>query len=73
MSATDGEVTGVVPATVESAEGKLVYVYLDRAGWATPDRIATALSLPKLSVLGVLGTLADRGLVERSGGRYRVA
>jgi sugar-specific transcriptional regulator TrmB len=72
MSATDGEVTGVVPAAVESAEGKLVYVYLDRAGGATPDGIATALSLPKLSVLGVLGTLADRGLVERSEGRYRV-
>ena len=60
-----------VPSSVQSDQAKLVYLYLDRAGGATADGIAAALSLPKLSVFGVLETLQRRDLVERCGDRYR--
>lgn len=62
-----------VPASVESDQAKLVYLYLDGAGGATADAVAEALSLPKLSVLGVLRTLRDRGIVEQDDDRYAVA
>jgi hypothetical protein len=60
-----------VPSSVESDQAKLVYLYLDRAGGATADGVAAALSLPKLSVFGVLGALERRGVVEQRDGRYR--
>ena len=66
------EPTGaVVPPTIESDQAKLVYLCRDSAGGATPDRVAEALSLPKLAVFGVLGTLQKRGVVAESDGRYR--
>lgn len=68
---TQERAAAVVPSAVESPRAKLVYLYLDRAGGATADGLANALSLPKLSVYGVLGTLERRDLVERREGRYR--
>ena len=59
----------VVPPTVESDQAKLVYLYLDRTTGATPDDVSGALSLPKLSVFGVLRTLRERGVVEERDGR----
>lgn len=72
MTATQSTTEAAVPPDVRSAQAKLVYLYIDRAGTATPDGIASALSLPKLAVLGVLGSLTDRDVVEESDGRYRV-
>lgn len=69
MDRTSGSESAVPPA-VESAQAKLVYLYLDRAGGAAPADVAAALSLPKLSVLSVLRTLRDRGVVERAAGVY---
>jgi len=71
MTTTQSRGDVAVPASVRSDRAKLVYLYLDRAGGATPDAVCGALSLPKLAVLDVLGTLDDRGLVERRGGRWR--
>lgn len=73
MTATQSTTETLVPASVRSDQAKLVYLYIDRVGWATPEAIAEALSLSKLGVLGVLGTLRDRGVVRQRDGRYRVA
>jgi sugar-specific transcriptional regulator TrmB len=73
MSTTQSPIETAVPPTVESDQAKLVYLYLDRAGGATPATVSEALSLPKLAVFGVLRTLRERGVVEKRDGRYRPA
>jgi len=65
----DGE---PVPAVVESPRAKLVYHYVRTAGGASPERIAGALDMTRLSVLPVLATLARRGVVERTDEGYVV-
>ena len=62
-----------VPDGIDSPTGKLVYLYLATAGRTTVEEMATHLDEPKLTLYGVLGTLAKRGLVERTAGGYRLA
>lgn len=71
MTVPQSTTDAAVPASIRSDQAKLVYLYLDRAGGATPDAVAGALALPKLAVLGVLGALSERGFVEERDGRYR--
>lgn len=66
-----GSVEAAVPPSIESDQAKLVYLYLDRAGGATPTDVAGALALPKLAVFGVLRTLQERDVVEERDGTYR--
>ncbi|MWV39332.1 MULTISPECIES: MarR family transcriptional regulator [Natrialba] len=62
-----------VPDQLESAQAKLVYVYLETTGGATVDELGRALSLKKIDVLSVLHSLTSRGLLEKDGTTYVVA
>lgn len=62
-----------VPDAIESPTGKLVYLYLATAGRTTVEEMAGHLDEPKLTLYGVLGTLAKRDLVEHVDGAYRLA
>lgn len=59
--------TPTVPSTIESAQSKLVYVYLATAREATVDELAAALDMRKLGLFTVLATLEAHGYVERDG------
>lgn len=62
-----------VPDGIESQEGKLLYLYLATAGECGVDELADRLDVPRVTAYGVLGTLADRGVVERTDeATYRV-
>lgn len=72
MSATTRQqrtTTLTVPSTIDSAQAKLVYVYLAQEREVTVDDLAQALDLPKLDLFDVLATLADDDHVERHGTR----
>jgi Mn-dependent DtxR family transcriptional regulator len=58
--------------TLESDTSKLIVLYLQRAGNATPDRIAERLGLRLLTVLATLRHLEETGLVRRLSGSNRV-
>jgi sugar-specific transcriptional regulator TrmB len=62
-----------LPDRLTSASAKLVYLYLARAGPATVSELSTALDVRTLGLYGVLGVLADEGLVEHEGETYRLA
>lgn len=58
---------------VESPRAKLVLLYLQTRGPATPKEIADALDLPRLLVLEALEVLGDEGLaVQDSADRMHV-
>jgi predicted transcriptional regulator len=64
------ESTPTVPAAIESARAKLVYLALETGGPATVDELATHLDETRLALLSVLGALEDRGLVARRADGY---
>jgi predicted ArsR family transcriptional regulator len=57
---------------LDSDTSKLVVLYLQRVGDATPDRIADRLELPLMTVLATVRYLDDEGLVRRLAGSERV-
>ena len=61
----------VVPSKIQSAQAKLVYVYLATTGETTAAALSRALDVPQLAVRSVLQTLARKGYVERSGDTVR--
>jgi len=58
--------------TLDSDTSKLVVLYLQRVGDATPDRIADRLRLPLMTVLATVRYLDDEGVVERLDGSDRI-
>jgi predicted ArsR family transcriptional regulator len=58
--------------TLDSDTSKLVVLYLQRVGDATPDRIAERLRLPLMTVLATVRYLDEEGLVRRLEGSDRV-
>lgn len=56
-----------VPADLDSARTKLVYLYLQTAGPATVFEMAEALGERALSLYPTIDRLADRSHVERRG------
>lgn len=62
-----------VPDGVQSPRAKLVYLALATGGAATVDELAAALSMTKLTLYAVLRTLTERGLVEKTRGRFAVS
>ncbi|WP_251329030.1 hypothetical protein [Haloplanus pelagicus] len=58
--------------TLDSDTSKLVVLYLQRVGDATPDRIADRLRLPLMTVLATVRYLNEEGLVRRLEGSNRV-
>jgi DNA-binding MarR family transcriptional regulator len=59
-----------VPDAVDSPQAKLVYLYLSVSPGATVDELHASLDLRRISLLPVLDTLVERGLVDRDGERY---
>jgi DNA-binding MarR family transcriptional regulator len=57
---------------LDSDTSKLVVLYLQRVGDATPNRIAERLRLPLLTVLATVRYLVEEGLVRRLDGSDRV-
>ena len=62
-----------VPTELGSPQSKLVYLYLDVVGAATADELTDVLAMKKLSILTVLRSLSNEGLVEKDGERFSVA
>ncbi|PSP75115.1 hypothetical protein BRC81_16680 [Halobacteriales archaeon QS_1_68_20] len=73
MSAKERATAEVVPRSVSSPQAKLVYLYLRRAGPATPAEIADGLGLQKLAVYEVLRSLRGGDLVAHREDGYAVA
>lgn len=61
-----------IPAEIESASSKLVYLYLHTAGEATVEELQSSLGMKQLALFPVLDTLSSEGLVDREGERYTV-
>lgn len=59
-----------VPANIQSPKAKLVYHSLDAVGAATVDDLADRLDEKKITLLEVLKSLRERGLVERRGRQF---
>lgn len=57
--------TRTVPSTLESAQSKLVYVYLQHERETTVDALSEALDIRKIGLFSVLSTLESENLVER--------
>lgn len=62
-----------LPSTLESSNSKLVYLYLNTTGQATVTDLQSALDMKQLALLPVLGTLADEGLITRTGDTVALA
>ena len=56
--------------TLSSETAKLVYLYLTERGEATADELAAALDERLLTLLPVLRTLEEEGLVAKRDGQY---
>lgn len=62
-----------LPEDLSTPTTKLCYLALDQTDTATLEELDEALELGKLTLLDVLGTMTERGHVERTaGGRYAV-
>lgn len=62
-----------VPDEFDSAQAKVVYLYLHVWPESTADDLCTALEINKGTVLSIIRTLRNRGYVERVDGRYRLS
>jgi DNA-binding IclR family transcriptional regulator len=63
----------VVPESVDAASSKLVYLCLDEANGATITELTETLDMKKLALYSVLGSLSEKGLVEKRGETYHVS
>lgn len=74
MNAVVGQETDTsVPDDLESPRAKLVYFYFATRGAATADDLCETLDLKKGTALPIIGTLRERGYVERVDGRYQLS
>lgn len=62
-----------IPTDLDSARAKLVYLYLAAAGGATVDELCAELAVTKGTMLSIIGTLRDRGYLERRDVQYVLA
>jgi DNA-binding MarR family transcriptional regulator len=59
-----------VPAELNSPRAKLVFLYLSTHGASTVADLEDGLGMRKMTLFSILGTLEERGLVERSTETY---
>jgi Mn-dependent DtxR family transcriptional regulator len=57
---------------LDSDTSKLVVLYLQRVGDATPDRISNRLDLPLMTVFATVRCLDEKGLIRRLEGSDRI-
>ena len=61
-----------IPDEIQSAQAKLVYLYVDLHREATLEQVRMDLELTTGTVLSVTNALRERGLLEREDGRFVV-
>ena len=61
-----------IPAGIESAQAKLVYLYLCTCGNSTLEDLHEDLDIPILTLYTLLDTLESRQLITRQGRFYRL-
>lgn len=61
-----------LPPELESAQSKLVYLYLEATDGATVADLNHTLSMQKMAILSILDGLSSDGLVEKRGSEYAV-
>ncbi len=66
---TDPELTEL-PTELNSAQGKLVYLYLEATDGATVDELGQVLSMRKIDILSVCNSLSSQQLIEKCDGTY---
>ncbi len=59
-----------LPDELDSADAKLVYLYLSTTDEAAVSELQRRLNIPKLTLLSVLETLTSRGLVQQAEDGY---
>lgn len=62
-----------LPATLESSNSKLVYLYLSAVDTATVDDLQSALDMKQLTLFPLLQTLESEGLITKNGETYALA
>ena len=71
--ATETTTFNQMPATLDSSNSKLVYLYLATVEEATIDDLQSALEMQQLTLFPTLDTLEGEGLIERDGETFTVA
>ncbi|WP_265107937.1 helix-turn-helix domain-containing protein [Halosolutus halophilus] len=61
-----------VPDDLDSAQAKLVYLYLAATGGSTVEDLSRTLAMKKISVLSLLNALSSGGYVEQRDESYVV-
>ena len=61
-----------IPSEVESPSAKLVYLYLSAVGGATVTEAKRELAMKQITLLSVINTLTEKGLIERNGRELNV-
>lgn len=62
-----------IPADLESARAKLVYLYVATSDGASIEQLRRDLGVKKGTVLSITGTLRDRGHLERTDSGFELA
>ncbi|WP_265111300.1 helix-turn-helix domain-containing protein [Halosolutus halophilus] len=62
-----------VPSDLDSARGKLVYLYVALNDGATAEELGDHLDLSRGVVLSITGTLRDAGHLERTDDGFEIA
>ena len=70
---TDSATGTVLPEGITSANGKLVYLYLETHGEASVGQLSEALGLGHMTLYSALRVLRERGIVSNRGERFRPA
>ena len=66
-TATDTTTLTQMPATLDSSNSKLVYLYLATVDEATISELQSTLDMQQLALFPTLDTLEGEGLIERDG------
>lgn len=72
-TATESTTLSQMPATLESSNSKLIYLYLVTVDEATISELQSTLEMQQLALFPTLNTLEGEGLIERDGETFTVA
>lgn len=59
-----------LPTEINSAQGKLVYLYLEATDGATVDELGQVLAMKKINILSVCNSLSSQQLIEKTDETY---
>ena len=71
-TATESTTLSQMPATLESSNSKLIYLYLATVDEATISELQSTLDMQQLALFPTLDTLEGEGLIERDGETFTV-